>query len=78
MPWHVNRPRSTIGKQDVYAVTTINEASRLWYLSRTAIVYAIDAGLITARKSGKTWLISVASMIARYGKPKRHLSEIQN
>ena len=75
MPWHANKLPSRVGIIDVYSVTTISEVSKLWYLSRTAILYAIDAGLITARKSGKVWLISVNSVVNRYGKPKKSIIE---
>lgn len=73
--WHKNRLPSRVGIMDVYSVTTISEVSKLWYLSRTAILYAIDAGLITARKSGKVWLISVNSVVKRYGKPVKSIIE---
>ena len=38
--WHKNRLPSRVGIIDVYSVTTISEVSKLWYLSRTAILYA--------------------------------------
>jgi len=50
-------------------VTTISEAAELWYRHRSTIRYAIDAGNIAAVQSGRTWLISVPSLVAIWGDP---------
>lgn len=58
----------------LYQVCTVPEACDLWGLPRNTIMYAIDIAIgrsddLVYRKSGSTWLISVASMIRRYGAP---------
>lgn len=66
---HCYRPPARAGESDLYRVVTLTEASRLWYRHRSTLRYAIDAGLVSARQSGRTWLISVASLVAHYGPP---------
>lgn len=55
----------------LYRVTTVPEACKLWKKPRNTLLYAIDAGNLTARKSGKNWLVSVESLIHLWGHPVR-------
>lgn len=64
------KPIETEGEWMLYWVVTIPEACALWDKPRNTLLYAIDAGNITARKSGKCWLISVPSLVKRWGWPK--------
>ena len=50
-------------------VTTISEAAQHWQYSRYGVRYAIDAGNLAAVQSGRTWLISVPSLVAYWGYP---------
>lgn len=59
----------------LYQVVTVPEACELWGLPRNTIMYALDiaigrTGDLVYRKSGSTWLITVASMVRRYGQPR--------
>jgi hypothetical protein len=45
------------------AVLTAQEAATLWGLSRNAVSDACRRGAIRSRKSGQTWLITVADML---------------
>jgi len=66
---HQHRPPTRVGETDLQRVVTLSEAACLWYRHRSTLRYAIDAGLIAARQSGRTWLLSVASLVAHYGPP---------
>jgi hypothetical protein len=66
---HQYRPPARIGEDELHRVVTLTEAARRWYRHRSTLRYAIDAGLVSARQSGRTWLISVSSLIAHYGPP---------
>jgi len=44
-------------------VLTASEAAELWGLSRNAISDACRRGALRGRKSGKTWLITIADML---------------
>jgi hypothetical protein len=46
------------------AVLTAQEAATLWGLSRNAISDACRRGALRGRKSGQTWLVTVADMLA--------------
>ena len=46
------------------AVLTAQEAATLWGLSRNAISDACRRGALRGRKSGQTWLVTVADMVA--------------
>lgn len=46
------------------AVLTAQEAATLWGLSRNAVSDACRRGALRSRKSGQTWLITVADMLA--------------
>lgn len=66
---HQHRPPARAGESDLYQVVTLTEACALWYRHRSTLRYAIDAGLVSARQSGRTWLVSVASLVQHYGPP---------
>ena len=52
------------------AVLTAQEAAYLWGLSRNAVSDACRRGVLRGRKSGKTWLITIADMLT-YQKGRR-------
>ena len=64
----------------LYMVLSAAEAAELWGLSRNAISDACRRGALPARRSGKTWLVTVADMLAyqdgRYW-PHRWPAELQ-
>ena len=45
-------------------VMTAQEAAKLWRLSRNAVSDACRRGALRGRRSGQTWLITVADMLA--------------
>ena len=45
------------------SVLTSMEAATIWGLSRNAISDACRRGALPARKSGQTWLVTVADML---------------
>ena len=45
------------------AIMTAQEASQIWGLSRNAVSDACRRGALRGRKSGKTWLVTVADML---------------
>jgi len=51
----------------LHHVITANEASKIWGLSRNAITQACRAGKMPARKSGQTWLVTIADMLRYKG-----------
>ena len=46
------------------AVITAQEAAAVWGLSRNAVSDACRRGALRGRKSGSTWLVTVADMLA--------------
>ncbi len=50
-------------------VATVTTVAELWRRSYTGVIYAIDAENIAARKCGKTWLVSLPSVVAYWGLP---------
>jgi len=50
-------------------VTTVAGACRMYDKPRRTIQYAIDTGNIAALKDGGVWLISIPSLVARWGWP---------
>ena len=44
-------------------VITAQEAARLWGLSRNAVSDACRRGAVRARRSGNTWLLTIADML---------------
>jgi len=56
---------------DVKRVTTASEAARLYGVSWTTVIYAIDTGNLAAEKVGGTWLISLASLRDYWGEPRK-------
>jgi len=45
------------------AVMTAQEAAQLWRLSRNAVSDACRRGALRGRRSGQTWLVTVADML---------------
>ena len=45
------------------AVLTAQEAAQLWGLTRNAVSDACRRGALRARKSGQTWLVTLADML---------------
>ena len=45
------------------SVLTSMEAAQIWGLSRNAVSDACRRGALPARKSGQTWLVTVADML---------------
>jgi hypothetical protein len=45
-------------------VITAQEAARLWRLSRNAVSDACRRGALRGRRSGQTWLVTMADMLA--------------
>jgi hypothetical protein len=45
-------------------VITAQEAAQIWGLSRNAVSDACRRGALRARKSGHTWLVTIADMLA--------------
>lgn len=58
-------------------VATVGTVALLWHRSYTGVLYAIDADNIAARKCGKTWLVSVPSVVAYWGLPNHPTASIQ-
>jgi len=50
------------------AVVDVKEAAALVHVHPRTILYHIDKGNVTARKTSRTWLISVPSLQAYYAK----------
>lgn len=44
-------------------VMTAQEAAKLWRLSRNAVTDACRRGALRGRRSGQTWLVTVADML---------------
>jgi hypothetical protein len=54
-----------IGDLDpLLTVITAQEAARLWRLSRNAVSDACRRGALRGRRSGQTWLVTMADMLA--------------
>lgn len=47
----------------LFAVITAPEAAQLWGLSRNAVSDACRRGSLRARRSGKTWLVTIEDML---------------
>lgn len=56
-------------QQGLYDVVSQSEAQRMWGKSQKTLDFARWRGMVKARKSGKQWLITVASLVALYGLP---------
>lgn len=50
-------------------VTTLSQACRMYRKSRSAMMYAIDAGNVAAMQDGGVWLVSIPSLIREFGMP---------
>lgn len=55
--------------EGLYTVVSQAEAQRMWRKSQKALDWARWRGQVKARKSGRNWLITVASLVALYGQP---------
>lgn len=66
---HYRIRRSTAGRENLFEVLTVREASGLFCVSESTIRYAIETDKIAARQNGKgkAWLISKQSLIDIYG-----------
>lgn len=53
----------------LFQVMTIPEICEIWKKDRKVVLYNVDTGRFTARKSGMTWLVSVQSVIKWWGYP---------
>lgn len=51
-------------------VMTAQEAAQRWGLAASTVYRAITEHRLEAVKSGGTWLITQAAMVAAYGEPK--------
>jgi hypothetical protein len=47
----------------LYAVMTAQEAAQVWGLSRNAVSDACRRGTLRGRRSGQTWLVTMADMV---------------
>jgi hypothetical protein len=47
----------------LFFVITAQEAAQLWGLSRNAVSDACRRGALRARRSGKTWLVTIEDML---------------
>lgn len=56
---------------DLYRVVTLAEAAYMWGQNSRSIMYHILRDRIEARKAGRCWLVSVASLCDHYGEPKK-------
>lgn len=53
----------------LYTVVSQSEAQRMWGKGQKTVDWARVRGKLDSRKSGKVWLITVASLIALWGQP---------
>jgi hypothetical protein len=58
------QPHKNDDSDALMMVITAQEAARLWLLSRNAVSDACRRGALRGRRSGQTWLITVADMLA--------------
>lgn len=58
----------------LYSVVSQSEAQMMWAKSQKTIDMARWRGRLQCRKSGKQWLITVASLVALYGQPKNSMT----
>lgn len=61
-------------KVGLYTVVSQSEAQMMWGKSQKTLDMARWRGRVQCRKSGKQWLITVASLVALYGAPKNCMS----
>lgn len=59
-------PPLYIGADDVQMVVTVSEAAKLAKVNRRTIMYHIIDDNLTARQTGKMWLISLKSLVVLY------------
>lgn len=56
--------------KEIWQTVTLPEASKLWQLSRSTIIWAIWRDNVSARKAEGAWLLSYTDMYDTFGKPK--------
>lgn len=56
---------------ELLQVITSGEASYMWGVSSKNIIVAIHTGRLQGRKSKGTWIITLASLVALWGKPNK-------
>jgi len=68
-PRHYRTRKSSAGHENLARVMTVQEAAAIFGVSESTIRYAIDRDKLAARQSsaGRTWFISVASLVEIYG-----------
>lgn len=68
-------PMSDYDDPSLGEVVTLGEAMTIWQKSRSAMKNACLTGAVDARRSitGGSWLITVVSLINRYGKPEKDI-----
>jgi len=61
---------------DLYKVSTVEEIAETWGKNPMSIRRAIDSkkNPLVGRRSGKVWIISVDSVVNRWGQPKKRFS----
>jgi hypothetical protein len=52
---------------DIWMVVTLPEASEIWQLSRSTIIWAIWRDSVAARKANGAWLLSYVDMCDTFG-----------
>ncbi len=57
------------GLSELLGVVTLSEAARRWRLHRTTLMNAIDRGRLSARRSGRVWLLLDSELRQVYGLP---------
>ena len=62
----------------LYAVVTLAEAEVMWGRKSNTIMYHILRERIDARRAGRCWLVSVASLCKFYGEPKKPYQDKEN
>lgn len=55
--------------RQVYMALTVNEVAAGWHKHPKTVILAIQNDRLTARRAGRNWLISYASVVRRWGKP---------
>jgi hypothetical protein len=61
---------------DLYKVSTVEEIAETWGKNPMSVRRAIDSKKkpLVGRRSGKVWIISVDSVVNRWGQPKKRFS----
>ena len=67
-------PRQYI--DDVNRVASLREVARAWHLWPKTIMLAINQNRVIARKLGKEWILSIASVRSEWGDPIERLERV--